>query len=182
MRTILACCTALLLTAASARASVRRGKVGGVVAEAGEICAVANDNGGGQVVVSGDKAAVERAGRDEQPSGEKVGGESSEVSRDPAAVARAISGNSESRAYDQVIVGYLLQIVQELRSASGAEAVQLNQRMGELVSEMEPGALARLLEMGGDSGQPGPYDVNEMGLSIAPESETVRVSRQVCPQ
>ena len=32
-----------------------------VVAEAGEICAVANDNGGGQVVVSGDKAAVERA-------------------------------------------------------------------------------------------------------------------------
>ena len=34
-----------------------------VVAEAaaGEVCAVANDNGGGQVVVSGDKAAVERA-------------------------------------------------------------------------------------------------------------------------
>ncbi|MCH8182810.1 MAG: ACP S-malonyltransferase, partial [Proteobacteria bacterium] len=32
-----------------------------VVAEAGEICVVANDNGGGQVVVSGDKAAVERA-------------------------------------------------------------------------------------------------------------------------
>ncbi len=35
----------------------------GVVAEAadGEVCVVANDNGGGQVVVSGDKAAVERA-------------------------------------------------------------------------------------------------------------------------
>jgi [acyl-carrier-protein] S-malonyltransferase len=34
-----------------------------VVGEAaqGEICSVANDNGGGQVVVSGDKAAVERA-------------------------------------------------------------------------------------------------------------------------
>lgn len=32
-----------------------------VVAETGEICVVANDNGGGQVVVSGDKAAVERA-------------------------------------------------------------------------------------------------------------------------
>jgi [acyl-carrier-protein] S-malonyltransferase len=34
-----------------------------VVAEAaqGQVCAVANDNGGGQVVVSGDKAAVERA-------------------------------------------------------------------------------------------------------------------------
>ena len=35
----------------------------GVVAEAadGEVCVVANDNGGGQVVVSGNKAAVERA-------------------------------------------------------------------------------------------------------------------------
>jgi [acyl-carrier-protein] S-malonyltransferase len=30
-------------------------------AAAGEVCQVANDNGGGQVVVSGDKAAVERA-------------------------------------------------------------------------------------------------------------------------
>jgi [acyl-carrier-protein] S-malonyltransferase len=30
-------------------------------AETGAVCAVANDNGGGQVVVSGDKAAVERA-------------------------------------------------------------------------------------------------------------------------
>src|SRR5262249_55601612 len=29
----------------------------------GQICAAANDNGGGQVVVSGDKAAVGRAGR-----------------------------------------------------------------------------------------------------------------------
>ena len=34
-----------------------------VAAEAaqGEVCQAANDNGGGQVVVSGDKAAVERA-------------------------------------------------------------------------------------------------------------------------
>lgn len=32
-----------------------------VVAEAGGVCAVANDNGGGQVVISGDKAAVEGA-------------------------------------------------------------------------------------------------------------------------
>jgi [acyl-carrier-protein] S-malonyltransferase len=32
-----------------------------VAAEAGGVCQAANDNGGGQVVVSGDKAAVERA-------------------------------------------------------------------------------------------------------------------------
>ena len=32
-----------------------------IEAAAGEVCQVANDNGGGQVVISGDKAAVERA-------------------------------------------------------------------------------------------------------------------------
>ena len=99
------------------------------------------------------KAAVVRAGHDEQSSDKEAHGDRDEASRDPAAVARAISQHSESDAYDQVIVGYLLQIVQELRTASGPEAVQLNQRMGELVAAMDPGALARLLHMGGDSGQ-----------------------------
>lgn len=99
------------------------------------------------------KAAVVRAGRDEQPSDEEGHGDSDAVSRDPAAVARAISERSDGDAYDQVIIGYFLQIVQELRNARGSEAVQLNRRMGELVSAMEPGALARLLQMGGDSGQ-----------------------------
>jgi HEAT repeat protein len=99
------------------------------------------------------KAAVARGGGCEQPSEEEVQGHPEAVSRNPAAVAQAISERSESQAYDQVIVGYLLQIVQELQTAKGPEAVQLNQRMGELVSAMEPDALARLLEMGGDSGQ-----------------------------
>ena len=106
------------------------------------------------------KAAVVRVVRDEQPSDEDVRGEPGQVSRDPAAVARAISEHSESDAYDQVIVGYLLQIVQELRTASGPEAGQLNQRMGELISAMEPGALARLLQMGGDSGQRHEFLIN----------------------
>jgi hypothetical protein len=50
------------------------------------------------------KAAVVRGSRNDQSSGE-ANGDSGEVSRDPAAVARAISENSESDAYDQVIVG-----------------------------------------------------------------------------
>ena len=99
------------------------------------------------------KAAVTRAGHDDQPSDEQSDGDPGEVSRDPATVARAISEHSESDAYDQVIVGYLLQIVQELRTATGPEAVQLNQRMEELVGAMDPVALSRLLKMGGDSGQ-----------------------------
>ena len=95
------------------------------------------------------KAAVTRVGHEKRPSDE----EADDVSRDPATVARAISEHSESDAYDQVIVGYLLQIVQELKTATGPEAVQLNQRMEELVATMDPGALSRLLKMGGDSGQ-----------------------------
>ena len=99
------------------------------------------------------KAAVARAGRDEESPDEEAHGDSEDASRDPGAVARAISEHSESDAYDQMIVGYLLQIVEELRVASGPEAAQLNQRMGDLVSAMEPSALSRLLRMGGDSGQ-----------------------------
>ena len=99
------------------------------------------------------KTAVVRAGRDEQSPVEEVHGNPEDVSHDPAAVAQAISEHSESHAYDQMIVGYLLQIVQELRVASGPDAAQLNQRMGKLVAAMEPGALSRLLHMGGDSGQ-----------------------------
>jgi putative nucleotidyltransferase with HDIG domain len=99
------------------------------------------------------KTAVVRAGRDEQSPDEEVRGGPEDVSRDPAAVARAISEHSESHTYDQMIVGYLLQIVQELRVASGPDAVQLNQRMGKLVAAMEPDALSGLLHMGGDSGQ-----------------------------
>ena len=105
-------------------------------------------------------AAAVRVVQDEQPSDEEVHGEPDEVSRDPAAVARAISEHSESDAYDQVIVGYLLQIVQALRTAGGPEAVQLNQRMGKLISEMEPGALARLLQMGGDRSQRHQFLIN----------------------
>ena len=99
------------------------------------------------------RAAMVRADRDEQPSNEDADGDVNEVSHDPVVVAQAISEHSESDAYDQVVVGYLLQIAEELRTASGAEAVQLNQRMAELVSAMEPDALSRLLKMGGDGGQ-----------------------------
>ena len=99
------------------------------------------------------KAAVVRVGRDDQSSDGEADGDLGEASRNPAEVARAISENSEGDAYDQVIIGYLLQIVKELQTATGPEAVQLNQRMEELVATMEPGALARLLKMGGDSTQ-----------------------------
>lgn len=70
---------------------------------------------------------------------------------DPAIVAQAIAAHERGAAYDQVIVGYLLQMAEEVRS--GSEAPELRQRMSQLVSTLDRDTLGRLLEMGGDSAQ-----------------------------
>lgn len=69
---------------------------------------------------------------------------------EPAAVAQAIEAHERGTAYDQVIVGYLLQIANELKTASGAGAASLRKRMSRLVSALDQGTLKRLIEMGGD--------------------------------
>jgi hypothetical protein len=56
-------------------------------------------------------------------------------------------------AYDQVIVGYLLQIAEELKSAKGAETAALQKRISGMVGALQPQTLERLLEMSGDNRQ-----------------------------
>ena len=72
---------------------------------------------------------------------------------EPAAVARAIDEHQREEAYDQVIVGYLLQIGEELKTAEGPEAVGLQRRVSRLVGTLKQSTLERLLEMGGDKVQ-----------------------------
>lgn len=72
---------------------------------------------------------------------------------EPAAVAKAIESHERGTAYDQVIVGYLLQIAEELKTAGGAGAVALKKKMSRLVTALDPGTLERLLDMGGDLSQ-----------------------------
>jgi hypothetical protein len=72
---------------------------------------------------------------------------------DPKVVARAIDERGRDNAYDQVIVGYMLQIADELRSGQTAESSALRKRVSDLVSNMDRGTLAGLLEMGGDASQ-----------------------------
>jgi hypothetical protein len=74
-------------------------------------------------------------------------------SLEPATVARAIDEHQREDAYDQVIVGYLLQIGEELRSADGPEAAGLNRRVSRLVGSLKGSTLEKLLEMGGDKMQ-----------------------------
>jgi hypothetical protein len=72
---------------------------------------------------------------------------------EPSAIAKAIDEHPKSAAYDQVIVGYLLQIADELKHTGGAEAVALRRRTSKLVGALQPGTLRRLIEMGGDNAQ-----------------------------
>jgi len=78
---------------------------------------------------------------------------SGDAEADPAVVADAIRDHPQTAAYDQVIVGYMLQIAEEVRAAGGEEALELKQRMSGLVGNLDPETLERLLEMGGDRGQ-----------------------------
>src|SRR5256885_5181374 len=72
---------------------------------------------------------------------------------EPSMIAKAIDEHPKSAAYDQVIVGYLLQIADELKHAGGAEAMSLRRRTSKLVGALQPGTLRRLIEMGGDNAQ-----------------------------
>ncbi len=71
---------------------------------------------------------------------------------EPAVIARAIDDHprTDAAAYDQVIVGYLLQIADELKTAGSAEAVALRRRTSRLIRALKPETLRRLVEMGGD--------------------------------
>ena len=69
---------------------------------------------------------------------------------EPAVLAKAIDEHQRIEAYDEVIVGYLLKIADELRSAGESDARELRRRTSMLISAMQPDTLRRLLGMGGD--------------------------------
>lgn len=71
----------------------------------------------------------------------------------PALIAKAIDEHPKAEGYDQVIVGYLLQIADELRAAGGEGALELRRRTSRLVRELKPETLRRLIAMGGDVAQ-----------------------------
>lgn len=71
-------------------------------------------------------------------------------STDPVAVAKAIEEHKRDEAYDQVVVGYLLQIAEEVKAKGGRDAAALTKRVSQLVGTLSPEALQRLLQMGGD--------------------------------
>ena len=79
--------------------------------------------------------------------------EEARTETEPTVVARAIDEHPRVEAYDQVVIGYLLQIARELRTASGPEAVALQRRTSRLISALNPETLRRLVGMSGDLAQ-----------------------------
>lgn len=72
------------------------------------------------------------------------------ASVDPTVVAQAIEERKRDAAYDQVVVGYLLQIAEELKAKGGRDEAALQRRVSSLVSTLSTDTLQRLLEMSGD--------------------------------
>src|SRR6266436_4370490 len=94
---------------------------------------------------------------------------------EPSVIAKAIDERQDNAAYDQVIVGYLLQIADELKHTGGAEAAALRRRTSKLVGALQPGTLRRLIEMGGDNAQRTKFAIDAThGLAVDAVLEIVR--------
>ena len=106
-----------------------------------------------------------------------------DAAADPEAVARAIDEHKRDAAYDQVIVGYQLQIADELRTAEGRDATALRARVSKLVSAMRPETLRTLLSMGNDMGQRRKFILDAtQGMAVDAVLELLRAGADVSKQ
>ncbi len=88
---------------------------------------------------------------------------------DPETVAQSIQGHRREAAYDQVIVGYLLQLADELKGSEGGESSAVRNRVSALIRALDDQTLVRIVEMGGSGAQRDRFllDANE---SLAADS------------
>lgn len=72
---------------------------------------------------------------------------------DPAELAGTIQERTKDAAYDEVIVGYLRQLADELKSGAGGESEKIRQRVSGLLQELDDDTLTRLVNYGGDASE-----------------------------
>ena len=98
---------------------------------------------------------------------------------DATFVARAINEHAGGTAYDQVIVGYMLQIAEEV-GRDVAESRELRDRTSKLVSSLDRGTLQRLLKMGGNRPQRQKFLLNaSQGLAVETVVHLVQSASEV---
>jgi hypothetical protein len=93
------------------------------------------------------------SGGGEGPGRGAGSGPGNDIDTDPAEVAKAINARATDTGYEQAVVGYLIQIAQQLRTTDTTDTSQLRSRVSRLVSDLSPQAVHRLLEMGGNMAQ-----------------------------
>ena len=94
---------------------------------------------------------------------------------DPTVVAKAIEEHKRDAAYDQVVVGYLLQIAEELKEKGGKEAAALQKRVSQMISTLTPETLNRLLDMSGNVKQRKKFVIDAaQGMAVDAVVELVR--------
>lgn len=104
-------------------------------------------------------------------------------STDPVVVAKAIDEHTRDVAYDQVVVGYLLQIAQELKTKQGKEGAALQRRISSLVGTLQPETLRRLLDMGGDITQRRRFVVDaSQGMAVEAVVDLVQAAAETSHQ
>jgi hypothetical protein len=105
--------------------------------------------------------------------------EMTDESSSPLVVADAIDKNRhKEKAYDQVIVGYLLQIAEELKGqGKSPEAFELQGRISEMVKGLSQDTLKKLLHMGGDLTQQRQFLLNASeGMSTDAVLDLIKAS------
>ena len=106
-----------------------------------------------------------------------------EAASDPAAVAQAIDQHHREAAYDQVIVGYLLQIADELRVTDGRDAAVLRRRVSRLLGSVKPDTLRNLLQMGDNVGQRRKFVLDAtQGMAVDAVIDLLRAAADVSKQ
>ena len=102
---------------------------------------------------------------------------------DPGEVAKAIEEHGRETTYDQVIVGYLLQIADELKTDPNPEHSALTRRVSRLVNSLTPETLKRLLEMGGSVGQRQRFVLDAtQGMAVNAVMELVKAAADASSQ
>lgn len=72
------------------------------------------------------------------------------AARDPRHIAETMDERLGENAYDQVVIGQLVQIVDEIQIAGPTVGAQLSERVSQLVGHLSDDGIAHLLAMGGE--------------------------------
>ena len=72
---------------------------------------------------------------------------------EPNTLAHIIEEHQTQSVYDQVIVGYLRQLTDEIQTGEGRELDRMREHISTLIKELPDETLSRLVKLGGDAAQ-----------------------------